>query len=218
MTTEELPANDWRRAVYGRSTISGIQRRKKPQTADQQRAREIQGNRCLYCDIPIGTVIWRRSQAVTLRTNWDHFVPYAYLARNPGANWVLACHVCNAIKSCRMFETVHAARAVILPIRITKGYEEPKEVLLRIGLTFEEEPWPERVRAKRSASYHAARLIRQGLYLTACGLEIPTDQTSEIHIHQRQCAKCTVRRDVPVVPPGSDQRVPPQLPATRRPA
>lgn len=203
MTIHELPENDWRRAVYGRSAIGGIGVRRAPRLADRIRVQEVQGNRCLYCEIPIGTTIWRRSQSVTLRTNWDHFVPYSYLVRNPGANWVLACHVCNGIKSCRMFDSVQAARDTILPIREAKGYEDPKAVLLRLGLelTPDDDPWPEKIRIKGAPHYHAARLIRAGLYLTACGIEVEAERSAEIQRHQGQCRKCSLHRDVPVVPP-----------------
>lgn len=201
MSNRDLPESDWRRTVYGRSTISGISVRRAPRVAERAHILETQGNRCLYCELPIGTTIWRKAQTVTLRTNWDHFVPYAYLARNPHTNWVLACHVCNGIKSCRMFDSVQAARAVILPTREAKGYEDPKTVLLRLGLTPEEDPWPEKFRPKGSAYYHAARLITPGLYLTACSLELDAATGREIQSHQIQCSKCTVRRDVPVVPP-----------------
>lgn len=134
MTTDELAADDWRRAVYGRSRISGIGTRRRPHQADRERVIERQGYACLYCEIPISTVIRRRGRELILRANWDHFVPYSYSQRNPSANWVLACHVCNNIKTSRMFADVEAARRVILPERIAKGYESPEEVFYRSGL------------------------------------------------------------------------------------
>lgn len=198
----ERPLGDWRRTVYGRSRISGIGIRRSPRTAERNRVLEIQGNRCLYCELPIGTAIWRHSRSVTLQANWDHFVPFAYLAQNPESNWVLACHVCNNIKSCRMFDTVQAARDVILPAREVKGYEDLKSVLLRLGLVATDNPWPEEIRPSGYAHYHSARLIRAGVYLTACGAEIQKDAIRAIRPHQRRCSKCSIRRDIPVVPPG----------------
>lgn len=206
MTAPELPENDWRRAVYGRSQIGGIGIRRAPRLAERIRVQEAQGNRCLYCELPIGTAIWRRAQTVILRTNWDHFVPYSYLARNPDNNWVLACHVCNGIKTARMFDTVQTARQVILPVREAKGYEDPKSVLLRLGLEASDDPWPEQIRVKNGTHYHAARVVRSGVYLSACGMEISADQSAVIRRHQVQCRRCTLARDIPVVPPASTPR------------
>ncbi|MFL1904798.1 HNH endonuclease [Streptomyces tauricus] len=203
MTNHDLQPGDWRLRVYGRGPSSGVSTRSYPRVAERKRAIERQDNRCLYCEIPIGTIIWRRSQTVILRTNWDHFIPYAYLARNPSTNWVLACHICNKIKSCRMFATVQAAREAILPTRAGKGYEEAREVLLRIGLTAGEDPWPENIRITGHSSYHLAREIRDGHYLAACGIEIDREETGPIASHQRRCTRCLLKRDVPVVPPSA---------------
>lgn len=203
MTARPLPPGDWRLRVYGRGPANGVTTRSYPRVAERTRAIELQDNRCLYCEIPIGTAIWRRSQTVILRTNWDHFIPYAYLARNPSTNWVLACHVCNRIKSCRMFDSVQQAREAILPTRAGKGYETPKDVFLRLGLTIREDPWPDSIRLRNHAVYHSARLIREGVYLTACGLEAEIDETRPIAAHQRRCTRCLTQRDIPVVPPAA---------------
>lgn len=203
VSKHDLPPGDWRLRVYERSRVSGVTTRQYPRIAERTRAIELQDNRCLYCEIPIGTAIWRRSRTVILRANWDHFIPYAYLARNPSTNWVLACHVCNRIKSCRMFDSVQQARQVILPARASKGYEEPKAVFLRIGLTASEDPWPDNIRIKSHAVHHAARLIRNGVYLTACGLEVEQADTGPIASHQRGCARCLTQYDIPVVPPAT---------------
>lgn len=136
-----LPVGDWRLAVYGARSSQGAYR-KRPRQIDQQQIVAIQGNECLYCGIPIGTRIWRKVRArrsnqgltVVLQRQWDHFVPYAFLEQNPSANWVLACHICNRIKSARMFNTIAEARGVILPERESRGYEPVREVLARIAL------------------------------------------------------------------------------------
>lgn len=203
MTARELPPGDWRLRVYGRGPSTGVTTRQRPRLAERNRAVELQDSRCLYCELPIGTAIWRNSRTVILRTNWDHFIPYAYLARNPGSNWVLACHVCNIIKSCRMFDTVQQAREAILPTREAKGYETPRAVMLRIGLTVGEDPWPDKIRPKNYSWYHSARLIKPGFYLTACGLEIEKVDIRPIAPHQRRCTRCLIQRDLPVVPPAT---------------
>ncbi|MFB7605245.1 LuxR C-terminal-related transcriptional regulator [Streptomyces gardneri] len=134
MTLNELPADDWRRAVYGRSQVGGIGIRRRPRAVDRERIISQQGYICLYCELPIGTKIWRGRREVMLVAQWDHFVPYAYSQLNLSSNWVLACHVCNGIKTARMFNDVESARQVILPERIGKGYESPDGVLHRLGL------------------------------------------------------------------------------------
>ena len=132
---------DWRLAVYGARSSHGTYRT-APRRVDQTSILTVQGDVCLYCEIPIGTTIWRRYRAsrryrsltVVLRRNWDHFVPYAFLEQNPNTNWVLACHVCNAIKTSKMFDTVESARRVILAARESKGYEPVRQVLMRLAL------------------------------------------------------------------------------------
>lgn len=142
-TMTALPAGDWRLAVYG-SRSAAPAYRTRPRSADRKRVAASQGDDCLYCGIPIGTVITRqvplkkrysRSTMVTLQRTWDHFVPYAYLLRNPASNWVLACHVCNLIKKARMFDTVEDARKVILPERERLGYEPAGHVLARLAVS-----------------------------------------------------------------------------------
>jgi DNA-binding CsgD family transcriptional regulator len=137
--TELPPDKLWRLTVYGGHRIDGNGSRQHPRAIDKQRISERQNNRCLYCDLPIGAEIMRWQQAgnkrngiVTLRAHWDHFVPYAYLLRNPSSNWVLACHVCNGLKLARIFHTVERAREFILPKRIAKGYESPEAVIHRL--------------------------------------------------------------------------------------
>jgi hypothetical protein len=134
--------DDWRMEVYSARGLNTAKERKQPRRGDQRRILAVQGNVCLYCAIPIGTVIARQmhrstgyiwTTTVTLQRNWDHFVPFAFLIQNPDTNWVLACHVCNRAKRNQMFETVNDARRVILPIREQRGYESPRRVLMRLA-------------------------------------------------------------------------------------
>ena len=74
MTAPELPADDWRLQVYGHG-ISGNDRRRRPRAADKARVIRKQNNRCLYCDLPIGSLIKRRHTGVIVRPNGAHFVP-----------------------------------------------------------------------------------------------------------------------------------------------
>ncbi len=105
------------------TVITGSGQRKQP-TAKKRKAILVrQKNRCLYCEHTLGTEILRRGDPVALRLNWDHFVPYAYGRTNAADNWVAACHVCNGIKSGRMFETVAEAQRYILGQWPSRGYQ-----------------------------------------------------------------------------------------------
>lgn len=195
MTAKHLPAGDWRLTVYGGTRISGQDRRKKPRVVDRARTLEIQGNKCLYCEIPIGTKVWRGAREIHLRANWDHFVPYSYLAANPAANWVLACHVCNGIKVARMFDTVQAAREVILPRRLAKGYEAPEDVLFRLGHPETGgDVWPEELRHRSGSFVHYARELRTGIHLTACGREFESTELRHPQMTNRHCPTCMKRK------------------------
>lgn len=132
-SARELPPGDWRIAVYGRTCITGEVKRRPPRIG-LRRALERQGNICLYCQIPIGTEILRGSRIVRLRRNFDHFVPHSYISRNPDADFVIACHVCNYVKCNNMFTTIDEARAYVLPKREQLGYELAWSVLRRVNL------------------------------------------------------------------------------------
>jgi hypothetical protein len=103
--------------------------RSRPNVATQRQILAKQNDRCMYCDLPFGTEILRqgrRGRLVTLRINWDHFVPYSWCATNPNDNWVAACHVCNGLKGPRRFETVGEARRYITNKALDKGYVYPR--------------------------------------------------------------------------------------------
>ena len=107
--------------IYGRPL--GGASRQFPRPVDKERIRERQGNRCLYCDELIGSLVLRRNEPIELRTAWDHFIPYAYAQRNGHDNWVLACHLCNLIKHAKMFQTVMEAQQFIQARWVEKRIE-----------------------------------------------------------------------------------------------
>lgn len=107
------------RFTYGQG---GGAKRRKPGKVIRDRILRRQDDRCLYCGHRFGDTVWRRGRQVTLMLNWDHLVPYAYLAANPDDNWVAACHVCNGIKSSLIFQSVEEARDHILARAAHKGY------------------------------------------------------------------------------------------------
>lgn len=197
MPARELPPGDWRLRVYGRGPANGTDRRRQPRVAERARIIAQQGNRCLYCEIPLGTTISRKGKDIVLRLNWDHFIPYAYVARNPRDNWVLACHVCNGLKRGRIFKTVQEVRATILPERQKKGYEDPYDVLRRIGQEIQLVPWPDRLRLANGRTVHYAKPSKTGFWATACGVEKAavawrTPGSATTHI----CEQCVVQSGI----------------------
>jgi len=92
-------------------------------------------NRCAYCRLPFGLLVWRRGVgnvkdggiyyatrygALTLQVEWDHFVPFAYSASNRSDWFVPACQLCNRIKNDRIFRTLEGAREAIEPSWVRK--------------------------------------------------------------------------------------------------
>jgi hypothetical protein len=69
-------------------------------------------------------MVFRKERPVTLRLNWDHYVPFAFLAKNPSDNWRAACHVCNGLKSAVMYGEIEIeeVRRRIAALRWSKGY------------------------------------------------------------------------------------------------
>ncbi len=103
--------------------ITGSGRRKAPPASIRARVLDVQRNRCMYCEHEFGTIVRRGTRTLSLRLNWDHFIPYSFGLTNAGDNWIAACHVCNGIKSSRMFETVGRAKQFILARWVEKGYD-----------------------------------------------------------------------------------------------
>ncbi len=103
--------------------LTGSGKRRYPSAETKRRVLTKQKDRCLYCGNAIGTAVRRGSQTVILRLNWDHFVPFSYGQTNPGSNWVAACHVCNGLKSARMFDTVLEVQDFIRVRWREKGYD-----------------------------------------------------------------------------------------------
>lgn len=85
---------------------------------------EAQDWRCFYCERGFGAKVWRGSNFIELRVEWDHMVPYSFNQNNGASNFVAACRVCNALKSDRMFQSVDAAKVYLNAAWKEKGYEE----------------------------------------------------------------------------------------------
>jgi len=104
-----------------RESISVFGRRPPP-PAEQKEILEKQGNLCFYCNKFFGTLVFRKNKPLRLKINYDHMIPYSYLQANKNTNFVASCHVCNGIKSDKIFATIEEARGFIEFRRIEKGY------------------------------------------------------------------------------------------------
>lgn len=47
---------------------------------------ESQDYKCIYCELPFGSVVIRYGKAIWLRICWDHFIPLAFGDDNSEAN------------------------------------------------------------------------------------------------------------------------------------
>lgn len=99
-----------------------IQARKRPSVSKREEMLEKQEHCCFYCGVPFGSVQYRKDKMVTIRINWDHSLPYSYSQNNHADNFVAACHVCNGIKSDKIFQDVDEARLFLAQRRKEKGY------------------------------------------------------------------------------------------------
>ena len=85
------------------SSAAGI--RKKPTARQQRELLEKQENKCFYCGRELGSMYERDGKIKYLRTHFDHRLPFSYLQGNPEEIFVAACHICNSIKSNKMFHS-----------------------------------------------------------------------------------------------------------------
>lgn len=103
---EDLPS-----AYKRMSETSGI--RRLPPLRLRRAVIEAQGGRCFYCERHFGSSVVRRGRLILLRLEWDHKVPFSFDGNNSPANFVASCHVCNAIKNDRCFQTIEEARSFL---------------------------------------------------------------------------------------------------------
>jgi len=107
---------------YYREAAPELERR-LPSKSDRDRILIEQEGRCFYCGSLLGETRLRKGKPVTLKINWDHRVPYAFTQNNRTENFVAACHVCNIIKSDKVFRDADEARVFIALRRKNKGYD-----------------------------------------------------------------------------------------------
>ena len=77
-----------------------------------------QGDLCAYCLLPFGTVVeTKRRGTVVQMPVGDHFIPWVADGRTVESNIVASCSQCNMIKGSIVFDSLEAARLMILPRR-----------------------------------------------------------------------------------------------------
>lgn len=103
--------------------IIPCQGRKTPTVAEKRFILEEQEHRCFYCGVEFDSIRYRNGLPVTIKINWDHQMPFVYSQNNKTSNFVAACHVCNGIKSSRLFQTVEDAQVHLADRRKSKGYD-----------------------------------------------------------------------------------------------
>lgn len=98
-------------------------RRKQPTAKERKRILYEQDGRCFYC----GALFWsegiRYGTQVRIQMVWDHQMPFSYSQDNRSTNFVAACHVCNTLKSAKVFQTVDDAKVYLHLARRQKGYD-----------------------------------------------------------------------------------------------
>ena len=105
-------------------------KRKRPPLNEQKEILARQDSKCLYCDIIFGTPLWRTKtkKIVFTKCCFDHFVPFSYSYNNKKVNFVAACHICNGIKSNKMFNTIQDVSDYVKYHRTKKGYKTLEEI------------------------------------------------------------------------------------------
>lgn len=90
-------------------------------------------NRCAYCRLPFGLLIWRSSTRLgrlsargyfnatkhagtALTLHWDHFTPFTYSESCADDQFLPACNLCNALKADKVFRSVEGAREYLEPL------------------------------------------------------------------------------------------------------
>ena len=107
---------------YRMSDVPNI--RKGPSAAYKRKMLSEQDNKCFYCQREFGSIILKKRRLIRLQIHWDHWIPHDYSRNNRDKNFVAACHVCNAIKAARIFDTLEQARLFIYVRQQKKGYTD----------------------------------------------------------------------------------------------
>lgn len=114
-------------SFYNSKRMSGTSyERKRPSVKRIKKLIIIQQNKCLYCDIPFGTHYKHpvKNKFMITTVCCDHYIPFCYAQDNHDENFVLACGVCNGIKSGKIFKNLEDAQHYVRDRRKKKGYTE----------------------------------------------------------------------------------------------
>lgn len=97
--------------------------RKAPSKSAQDKILQDQEDCCFYCGVRFGSVRHRDGKPFLIRIHWDHKLPYAYSQNNSNGNFVASCHVCNQMKSDKIFQTVDEAQIYLKNKRNSRKYD-----------------------------------------------------------------------------------------------
>jgi hypothetical protein len=61
---------------------------------------------CYYCSNEIGSMVWYRNKPILLRAHTEHVIPFSYCQHNNSKNLVISCHICNLLKSDKIFNSL----------------------------------------------------------------------------------------------------------------
>ena len=98
-------------------------KRRRPGLTEQRAILEAQDYSCIYCQQRFDSIRYRGKKPFKLRIHWDHSVPFAHTMNNRVENFVAACHVCNPLKSDKIFDSLDDARVYLHTARLGKGYD-----------------------------------------------------------------------------------------------
>jgi hypothetical protein len=104
--------------------------RHTPPKAEQVKILLEQEDRCFYCGVLLNSIRYRNVNPVNIRLAWDHQLPFVLTQNNQTSNFVAACHVCNGIKSDKVFRDIDEARVYLADKRMAdaadlSGFQEP---------------------------------------------------------------------------------------------
>ncbi len=94
-----------------------------PSKKIRQKILEEQEHRCFYCNRPFGSYVYRKNKPFRLAIEFDHVVPYSYVESRREFNFVAACHICNGLKTDKMFKTLEEAQIYLCSAWEGRGYQ-----------------------------------------------------------------------------------------------
>jgi 5-methylcytosine-specific restriction endonuclease McrA len=81
-----------------------------------------QGGCCVYCERAFGSAVLH-GEVEILKSTADHFIPRKGYGRTVDSNIYMACHICNRLKSTRVFKSMEEARIWLSKEWEYKGYK-----------------------------------------------------------------------------------------------